>query len=248
MTGGEDGIARVWSVYFPNGCPDAGGFSGCAYVKYLNATIAYTPEWRWNPNCPDIFVDNYGPVFMLMMCCNVGLVAVELLTVSRLWRRNRCCWQRRAKTPGLMYMYYDAILGVAVCLLIGFLYPPVAILGAATNLALWKGRALVLQRRVWLRSEGTRPPSAVPLLMCGGVMWLGVVLVFSTRVISGNLENLGVIVTMSLSMCAAVYRWWRSGTEMSTDAMDAALMEHSNVSAELDALAAAFSEYQAGLS
>ena len=132
---------------------------------------------------------------------------------------------------------------MAVCLSFGFLYPPVAVLGAVASLVLWKGRALVLERRVQLEPEGTTPPSAASLLMCGGVMWLGVVLVFSARVVSGkNLENLGVILTMSLSMCAAVCRWWRNRSEVPTDAMDAPVMEPSAVCVELDALAAAFAE------
>ena len=35
-----------------------------------------------------------------------------------------------------MDMYYDAILCVAVCLSFGFLYPPVAVLGAVASLAM----------------------------------------------------------------------------------------------------------------
>ena len=73
-------------LYFPNGCPNAGGFSRCAYVNNVTTTVPHKPKWRWNPSCPDIFVDDYGPVFMLMMCCNIGVVAMELAMVSRWWR------------------------------------------------------------------------------------------------------------------------------------------------------------------
>ena len=52
-------------LYFRDGCPDAGGFSRCAYVYNATANVTYQPKWRWDPTCPDIFVDDYGPVFML---------------------------------------------------------------------------------------------------------------------------------------------------------------------------------------
>ena len=50
--------------------------------------------------CPGVFVDDYGPVFMLMLVCNVGVVSMELLLVSRWWQRRkhrccRCCRRRR---------------------------------------------------------------------------------------------------------------------------------------------------------
>ena len=165
-------------------------------------------------------------------------------------------------------MYYDGALNVAVSLAFGFVYPPVAVLGAAASLALWKGRELVLRRRLAQsqhKREGTRPPSILAVVMCGGTMWACVVLVFSARAVQGGqyLLSLGPVVSMTLSMCVCFAwhrRWSRIGAAdaagvvrnvegagreggAETTLSSRLLGDAWNVASKLDALAAAYAEH-----
>ena len=167
---------------------------------------------------------------------------------------------------GLGDMYLDAFMCVTVCLTFGFVYPPVALLGVVSSAAMWRGRELVVRRKLeqglhwhgnWLRAEGAGPPSGISLCMCGGMVLLGVGLVFSAKAVSeGQLQNIGPVVSMAvcLSACAAWHwrgrktvTWAATGSEKAhglTTAAAAAVRDDWDVSAELSALAASLAEHR----
>ena len=169
---------------------------------------------------------------------------------------------------GLGDMYLDAFMCVTVCLTFGFVYPPVALLGVVSSAAMWRGRELVVRRKLaqglhwhgnWLRAEGAGPPSGLSLCMCGGMVLLGVGLVFSAKAVSeGQVQNIGPVVSMAvcLSACAA-WHWRRqiTCTWAATEKSEGTLVSAAgaatatatgawDVSAELSALAASLAEHR----